>query len=293
MIKSMTGYGTASYSDTDLSVFVEVKCLNSKFMDLAVRLPRSYAEVESEWRNLISDRLERGKVSFSVEVARTGKSAVRHTFNKELFVAYYSELRELADAVRLPSLDPLFSIAVNSPDVMQANGRESLPTEEKDLVMRLVSQALDKCDRHRMDEGRTLESKFREYLSSIGEALQQVIALDPIRVERVRNRLTSGIQEVFGQDAYDANRLEQEMIFHIEKLDIHEEQVRLQAHLDYFLTVLNDPQSGGKKLGFLAQEIGREINTIGAKANDAAIQVHVVRMKEELEKIKEQLNNVL
>ena len=289
----MTGFGTAAYNDPEISVQVELKCLNSKFMDLNIRLPRAYSEVESEWRTLVTDKLERGKVSLSVDVVRSGKSGLRHTFNKELFEAYYAELRGLAEAVRLPSLDPLFALAINSPEVIQHNGRETLPAEEKGLVLKLLMQSIEKCDRHRADEGRVLDGKFREYIAAIGESLERVGELDPLRVDRVRSRLTGSLREVFGQDVFDANRLEQEMIFYIEKLDIQEERVRLRAHLDYFIAVLGEAQSNGKKLGFLAQEIGREINTIGSKANDAAIQVHVIRMKEELEKVKEQLNNVL
>lgn len=293
MTRSMTGYGTSAHTDTERSIQVEVRCLNSKFLDLNMRLPKSCSEVENDIRQLLSDRMERGKVSVSVDIVRTGQVEVRQVYNKDLFVAYYTELKKLADSVAVNSYDPLFTLALHSPDVIQPAGREGMPAEEKELLMRLLRQAVDECEQFRTMEGKVLESKFREYVASISAALAEVSVLDPLRVERVRNRLRAGIQDAFGPDGYDANRLEQEMIFHIEKLDIHEERVRLQSHLDYFLTVLKESQSGGKKLGFLAQEIGREINTIGSKANDAAIQVHVVRMKEELEKIKEQLNNVL
>lgn len=293
MTRSMTGYGTAAQSDAERSIQVEVRCLNSKFLDLSMRLPKSCAELENDIRQLLSDRLERGKISVSVDIVRTGQVEVRQLYNKDLFVAYYSELKKLADSVNVGSYESLFSLALHSPDVIQPAGREGMPAEEKEMLMRLLRQAIDECERFRAMEGQVLEGKFREYIASISNALKEVANLDPLRVERVRARLRAGVQEVFGKDGYDANRLEQEMIFYIEKLDIQEEKVRLQSHLDYFLTVLKESQSGGKKLGFLAQEIGREINTIGSKANDAAIQVHVVGMKEELEKIKEQLNNVL
>jgi len=289
----MTGYGTAAHSDAEKSIQVEVRCLNSKFLDLSMRLPKSCSEIENDIRQLLSDRLERGKVAVSVDIVRTGQVEVRQVYNKELFVAYYAELKKLADAVKVNSYDPLFTLALHSPDVIQPVGKEGMPAEEKELILRLLRQAIDECERFRAMEGQLLETKFREYIASISTALQEVTILDPQRVERVRSRLRAGVQEVFGTDGHDANRLEQEMIFYIEKLDIHEERVRLQSHLDYFLSVLKESQSGGKKLGFLSQEIGREINTIGSKSNDAAMQVHVVRMKEELEKIKEQLNNVL
>ena len=293
MIRSMTGFGTATFSDEDKTIQVEVKSLNSKFMDLSLRLPKAYAEMEGEWRTAVADRLERGKISVSADCFRTGKAELQQTYNKDIFLAYYRELSEMASGITTPSPDQLFQLALNSPGVVQSTAKDQVSPAEKELVMRLLAEAVNKCDEFRITEGAALESKLIDYLQSISDALREVSDLDKFRVDRVRARLLAGIQEVFGSDGYDTNRLEQEMIYYIEKLDIHEERVRLQTHLDYFLNVLGQPQSNGKKLGFIAQEIGREINTIGSKANDAAIQVHVIRMKEELEKIKEQLNNVL
>lgn len=289
----MTGFGTATFSDEEKTIQVEVKSLNSKFMDLSLRLPKAYSEMEGEWRALVADRLERGKISVSADCVRAGKAELQQAYNKAVFQAYYRELSELAHEVTAPSPDQLFQLALNAPGVVQSNMRDQVSPAEKELVMRLVAEAVQKCDQFRVTEGATLEGKLQEYIHSIVSALREVGDLDKLRVDRIRARLQAGIQEVFGTDGYDNNRLEQEMIYYIEKLDIHEERVRLQTHLDYFLNVLGQPQSNGKKLGFIAQEIGREINTIGSKANDAAIQVHVIRMKEELEKIKEQLNNVL
>lgn len=293
MIRSMTGFGTATFSNEDKTIQVEVKSLNSKFMDLSLRLPKAYSEMEGEWRAAVADRLERGKISVSADCIRIGKAELQQTYNKDIFQAYYHELSAMADGIAAPSSDQLFQLALNAPGVVQSAAKDQVSPAEKELVMRLLAEAVRKCDEFRITEGAALEGKLKEYLQSISAALQEVSDLDKFRVDRVRARLQAGIQEVFGSDGYDTNRLEQEMIYYIEKLDIHEERVRLQAHLDYFLNVLGQPQSNGKKLGFIAQEIGREINTIGSKANDAAIQVHVIQMKEELEKIKEQLNNVL
>lgn len=289
----MTGYGTATFSDEEKTIQVEVKSLNSKFMDLSLRLPKAYAEMEGELRAVVADRLERGKISVSADCVRSARAELQQSYDKQIFTAYYQELKDLASGVASPSPDQLFHLALNAPGVVQSNMRDQISVAEKELVMKLLAEAVNKCDQFRVAEGNTLEVKLKEYLHSIADALDGVGDLDKQRVARVRARLQAGIQEVFGQEGYDANRLEQEMIYYIEKLDIHEERVRLKTHLDYFLNVLGQPQSNGKKLGFIAQEIGREINTIGSKANDAAIQVHVIRMKEELEKIKEQLNNVL
>lgn len=289
----MTGFGQSALNRGDMSISVEVKSLNSKFLDLTLRLPKLFAEKELELRNLITERLERGKVSLSIDCQVTGKAELRQTYNQDLFVAYYSELKKLADRVVAPSYDTIFSIALNSPDVIQSNGKEELDPAEWEKVNALVSDAIEKFDRFRVEEGRTLQSKLIQYIQSIEENLKQVEALDPKRIEKIKERIKGNIVEFFGNEGFDANRLEQEIIYYIEKLDIHEERVRLKSHVDYFRKVLDEKQSNGKKLGFISQEIGREINTIGSKANDAGMQKFVVVMKEELEKIKEQLNNVL
>lgn len=293
MIKSMTGYGLGTFTDTRASISIEVKSLNSKFMDLNLRLPRQFNEKEHEIRNLITDRLERGKVSVTIDYQPTGKQEVRLSYNKELFKAYYHELVKLADSVVSPTYEALFQIALNSPDVIVGQGREELDHTLWEQVTRLLDDTLSRCDQFRISEGKSLGFKLSEYIDQIESGLREVEQLDPKRVERVRARIKSGITDFFGEAGFDANRLEQEIIYYIEKLDIHEERVRLQTHLTYFRKLLAEPASNGRKLGFLAQEIGREINTIGSKANDADIQRQVVRMKEELEKIKEQLNNVL
>ncbi len=288
----MTGFGQAQHDNGQLQIGVEVKSLNSKFLDLGLRLPKTFSEKELEVRNLISEKLERGKISFAVEYQRYGQQAIRQTYNEALFLTYYSQLKKLADKAMAP-YENIFEIALNSPDVIQSKLADENSEEDWAIVKNVILQALAHCDEFRKAEGKALESKLTEYVKSIGTALKKVEELDPKRVERMRERLKGNIVTFLGEEGYDTNRLEQEIIFYIEKLDIHEERVRLKTHLDYFLQILIEPQSGGKKLGFISQEIGREINTIGSKANDAEIQKHVVMMKEELEKIKEQLNNVL
>lgn len=289
----MTGFGQGTVNTGEVQITVEVKSLNSKFLDLNLRLAKQFSEKELELRNVVAEKLERGKVSLSIDYLKTGRQEVRQTYNETLFVAYFNELKKLADKVNLSSDEALFQLALNSPDVVQGTAKEEFDSAEWDRVNQLVQEAIDKCNQFRITEGKSLEDKLASYIKAIAAGLVEVEQLDPKRIERVRNKIKGSITDFFGSEGFDQNRLEQEIIFYIEKLDIHEERVRLKTHLDYFLKVLDEKQSSGKKLGFLAQEIGREINTIGSKANDAAIQKYVVMMKEELEKIKEQLNNVL
>ena len=289
----MTGFGQAVLNRGDVNISVEVKSLNSKFLDLSLRLPRIFSEKELELRNLITEKLERGKVSLSLDYQQTGKVELRQTYNHELFVAYYAELKKLADRVVAPSYDTIFSIALNSPDVIQGNANEQLDPAEWEKVNAMIGEAIQKFDQFRLAEGKSLEARLVQYIQSIQSSLLMVEELDPPRIEKIRSRIKGSVTDFFGNEGFDTNRLEQEIIYYIEKLDIHEERVRLKTHLEYFLKILHEAQSNGKKLGFIAQEIGREINTIGSKANDAEMQKCVVVMKEELEKVKEQLNNVL
>jgi len=289
----MTGFGLSTIHDEQSSVTVEIKSLNSKFQDFSFRAPKPLADMELEWRNWLSEKLERGKINFSIEYVKSDKAEVKQTYNKELFVAYYSELKKLADAVVAPSYDQIFQLALASPEVIQNSGKEDFPSSEKEKIKKAVLQAIELCDQFRVTEGKVLGEKIKTNINAIDGLLKDVEKLDPLRIEKIRSRIKTNIAEFFKGESFDQNRLEQEIIFYIEKLDINEEKVRLKSHLDYFLKIMEAKESNGKKLGFIAQEIGREINTIGSKANDAEIQKHVVTMKEELEKIKEQLNNVL
>lgn len=288
----MTGFGQAVLDDGQTQISVEIKSLNSKFLDLTLRLPKIFSEREVEIRNLLSERLERGKVSLTIEYQRYGSEEIKQTYNETLFASYYKELKKLADKVSAKS-ENIFELALNSPEVIQNKLSEGPDEGAWTNVRKQLMVVIEKCDDFRKTEGKSLDAKLKEYCQTISDQLTKVDQLDPRRVEKIRERLKGNITMFLGEEGYDPNRLEQEIIFYIEKLDINEEKVRLKTHLDYFLQILRESQSSGKKLGFIAQEIGREINTIGSKANDAEIQKHVVIMKEELEKIKEQLNNVL
>ena len=291
MLKSMTGFGRASAVVENGSIQIEVKSLNSKFLDLGLRLPSIFSEKELETRTIIQDKLERGKISVNIEYRTTIPEQIPQRYNEALFTAHYAELKKLADRVMAP-YDNIFEMALRSPDVaIEQDVKASGPTQEK-LIQALLT-AVAECNKFRQDEGASLAEKLNTYITAIRSSLDKVEKLDPVRVEKIRARIKKNVTDFFGEEGFDANRLEQEIIFYIEKLDIHEERVRLRTHLEYFQEAMKDAQSSGKKLAFIAQEIGREINTIGSKANDAGMQREVVMMKEELEKIKEQLNNVL
>ena len=288
----MTGFGQASVDDGQSRIYIEVKSLNSKFLDLNLRLPKTFSDKELEVRNMVSEKLERGKVSVSIEYEKVSDGTIKQSYNETLFVAYYSQLKKLADKVYAP-YESLFEQALNSPEVIQGNIREEAGQEVWSKVKDLLTDALRQCDDFRRDEGKVLGSMLGNCCRIIEDSLEEVKALDPKRVSRIRERLRNNVVSFFGEEGFDTNRLEQEIIFYVEKLDINEEKVRLKSHVDYFMNALAEPQSNGKKLGFIAQELGREINTIGSKSNDADIQKHVVVMKEELEKMKEQLNNIV
>lgn len=288
----MTGFGQSIVDDGQAQIVVELRTLNSKFLDVNLRLSKLFSDKELEIRNIISEKLERGKISLSIEYQRHGDTDTRQTYNEALFIAYYNELKKMADKVYAPH-DGLFTHAITAPDVVQNKIKEEVSDEEWKKVKQSLLEVIQKCESFRVAEGKVLEKMLKECCQLIGEGLAQVERLDPMRVNRIREKLKGNIIAFFGDEGYDVNRLEQEIIFYIEKLDINEEKVRLKSHLDYFMNVLNEPQANGKKLGFISQEIGREINTIGSKANDAEIQKQVILMKEELEKIKEQLSNVL
>lgn len=292
MLKSMTGYGSSNFSDDNVTINIEVKTLNSKYLDLNFRLPRAFSDKEIELRNLVNDTLQRGKVSLTIDYVNETETELKQRYNEDLFEQYYRSLKRLADRV-IASDQDLFKIALNAPDVIITDPGDDVDPQEWTKLKALVEEALNNCDKFRRKEGAELEQKFQSYIDIISQNLEAIKILDPKRVERIRERIKGNLTKFVDEEGLDKNRLEQEIIYYIEKLDITEEKVRLTSHLDHFVEVLADENSLGKKLGFISQEIGREINTIGSKANDADIQKHVVAMKEELEKIKEQLLNVL
>ena len=287
----MTGYGKAQAERNSAVVTVEIKTLNSKFLELNLRLPKAYSEKEIEIRNLLTQQLERGKANIIVDVQSNETTEAKVEYNKPLFLKYYQQLEELAKAAGAPEHD-IFRMALQQPEVSKTLASE-LEEEEWKFVEELITEAARQCDAFRLREGEALKGKLLEYTEEIRNRLQEVEKQDPVRLEGVKERLGKKLEELGQSDKIDQNRLEQELIYYIEKLDINEEKVRLKTHLDYFEQALKSSESNGKKLGFISQEIGREINTIGSKANDAGIQRHVVVMKEELEKIKEQVLNIL
>lgn len=288
----MTGYGRTKGSIEGYQVDVEIRTLNSKFLDLQLKLPRNFQGKELEIRSLISENLKRGKVSLSVELTQDANSNDDQV-NHALFKRYYQEYSKLAQEVGASNSD-LFRLALYSPDVMSSSSVDEKALEEqwKDLEPILVN-AINACNDFRLQEGATLERELGQYIDNIGRLLAEIVGHDPERVEVIKERIRKHLLEIENSDEFDKNRFEQEMIYYIEKLDISEEIVRLTNHLDYFKEVMTEVESQGKKLGFISQEIGREINTIGSKANYAPVQKLVVGMKDDLEKIKEQLLNVI
>ena len=282
----MTGYGKVVLELTAKTVRIEIKSLNSKSLDLNVRMPNDYRPKELELRKIIGSRLKRGKidVSFYVDIEKA-KNPTK--INTPIVKNYMDQLSNISGGGR--NLD-LLRMAIKMPDSISAE-KEEIDEQEWSLIISGAEDALNKIENYRKDEGKALYSDFSNRLNNIKSLLKKAVEIDPERIKKVRERLTKSVLEL--KEKIDQNRFEQELIYYIEKLDINEEKIRLDNHLDYFFKTLNQNQSNGKKLGFIAQEIGREINTIGSKANYAPMQKIVVQMKDELEKIKEQLLNVL
>ncbi|MDR7132096.1 uncharacterized protein (TIGR00255 family) [Algoriphagus sp. 4150] len=293
MIKSMTGFGNAGFEDERMVVQVEVRTLNSKFLDLSIRSPRQFNDKEQEIRNLVQSILDRGKVSISIDFQSKGSAEMPVSINEELFKLFYSKYKELADSVKDNSQD-IFKLALQAPSVItQVAGEQRDDQEDWEQIKKVLTVALNKCDSFRRDEGNSLEEKLRGNIKAIASGLSKIEAEEGARKDRIKQKIRNHFSEWLDENSFDANRFEQELIYYFEKLDITEEIVRLDTHLKYFATCLSEETGQGKKLGFISQEIGREINTIGSKANDAAMQKHVILMKDELEKVKEQSLNVL
>jgi uncharacterized protein (TIGR00255 family) len=292
MIKSMTGFSSKSLETENYTATVEVKSLNSKFLDLSIRLPKSFSDKEAEVRNLATSILLRGKVSISVDFQLRNESVSRLKYNQELFKQYYEELKFLAGSVDANE-DDLFRTALQSPDVAITEEDTETVLSSWNNISTLITDTLEDCDSFRRKEGANMQEQIESSIDAISKCKMSIQELDPMRIEKVRERIKGQLVELADKEDIDENRFEQELIYYIEKLDISEEFVRLDSHLQYFKEVLHQEDSNGKKLGFISQEIGREINTIGSKANDAGMQKLVIQMKDELEKIKEQGLNVL
>lgn len=289
MLRSMTGFGKAEGSIGNKKFTVEIKSLNSKQFDLNVRMPSIYREKELELRSWLSDNIQRGKCDMLVYYESL-EAEKRMSINKPLMIAYYNDLREVADSVGMANAD-FMNALIRIPDVMKPENSEVDEEEWKGLLS-IVKEAYHRFDSYRQTEGAKLKEDFAMRMRLILDYRGQLD--EPIRVrnEKVREKLRNNLEELIPVEKIDPNRFEQELIYYLERLDISEEYQRLLTNCEHFNDELND-EASGKKLGFISQEIGREINTIGSKANDADMQKLVVRMKDELEKVKEQINNVL
>jgi len=292
MLQSMTGYGRSTKTFGDKTITVELRSLNSKFLDMRLRVPITYKEKETEFRKMVTKRLVRGKVDLLIETVSASGEA-DFSINKSLFRAYYREMSELSDELGIPNTEYMQAI-MRIPNVVGPSGKE-LSKEEWEAVRETLNDAISKMIEFRKVEGQATEDDLRGRVTSILEALSAVPPLEAERKDNMRKRLKQNLEEHLGSENVDKNRFEQEVIFYIEKIDISEEKVRLAQHCEFFLEQLDDKKnmSKGKKLSFISQEIGREINTLGAKAYSSGLQRLVVKMKDELEKIKEQIANVV
>ncbi len=291
MIKSMTGYGIASFDSGSTKYTVEIKSLNSKFLELSLRIPKSFSDKEFQLRNDCSKQIERGKVNLSINVEKADTTVNAAGIDKDLLKHYYAQLKAVSEDLNEPTHN-LLQIALGLPEVVKYD-EEIVSEDEWKIVEKTFKQALAAFQQFRLDEGKILEQDAKTRIGIILKNLELVEIEEPKRVPVIRERLDQFLAEAVGREAIDQNRFEQELIYYIDKLDITEEKIRLKAHCDYFIETLKNDDANGKKLGFISQEIGREVNTLGSKANDANMQKLVVGMKEELEKIKEQLLNVL
>ena len=291
MILSMTGYGKAVVAYKEKKINVEVKSLNSKSLDLSARIAPLYREKEMEIRRLLAQKLERGKVDFSLWVEK--ESTVDATpINAALVENYYKQIKAISASTGIPEPEDWFTTLLRLPDVTAKTEVEVLDDEEWEVAQQAINEAIEKLTEFRKQEGAALQKKFTEKIDNIANLLKSIESFEKSRVPKIREKIIDGLKQIPEVD-YDKNRLEQELIYYIEKLDISEEKQRLENHLQYFRETMKNGHGQGKKLGFIAQEMGREINTTGSKSNQAEMQNIVVKMKDELEQIKEQVLNVL
>jgi uncharacterized protein (TIGR00255 family) len=291
MIKSMTGYGKAIAETPQKKITIEIKSLNSKQLDLNTKLSWLYKEKEPDIRNIISQKLDRGKIDLTIYIDNLDNE-IATVINKTAVRNYYKQFSEIAEDLKIKLDDQIFSAIMKLPDTLKTEKNE-LSEEEWDLVKRKINESIQMLDNFRSDEGNSIMNDLKKCINKILLLLTEIETFEEGRIKKVREKLMSILNENISEESIDKNRFEQELIFYLEKYDINEEKVRLKTHCDYFIDTTNTPPPNGKVLNFIAQEIGREINTIGSKANDASIQKLVVMMKDELEKIKEQTLNIL
>ena len=287
----MTGYGKSVAEIPNKKITVEIRSLNSKQFDLNTRLPWLYREKEAEIRNIISKKLDRGKIDLNIS-SDVAESEIIPSINKTFVKSIYYQIREISEDLGIGSDAELLSVILKSPDALKTD-KQDLKDDEWLHVRDKINECIEQLDLYRTEEGKSLEVDLIECITRILGLLDEIKKYEGERITRIREKLNSSLTENIGKENIDMNRFEQEMIYYLEKIDINEEKVRLKKHCDYFLEKINTPPPNGKILSFIAQEIGREINTIGSKANDASIQKLVVMMKDDLEKIKEQTLNVL
>lgn len=291
MIKSMTGFGRAVVETCGKCVTVEIRTLNSKQLDLNTRIPLLFKNYENDIRSILSKELERAKADFTITVEnRSVSSSV--TINKELAKSYYQTLKEISTELGNPVESDIFLYVMRMPDVV-STPQEEVSDELWEAVRAAILDACRQLNEFRISEGKVLEQDFVKRITLIRNMIDEVTPFEEHRIVKIREKFETSLKDLATKVQYDPNRLEQEIFFYLEKLDITEEKVRLRKHCDYFIETLEENQSNGKKLGFIVQECGREINTLGSKSNDFDIQQIVVRMKDELEKLKEQLANIL
>jgi uncharacterized protein (TIGR00255 family) len=291
MIKSMTGYGKAIAETAKKKITIEIKSLNSKQLDLNIKLPWLYKEKEPEIRNLVSQKLDRGKIDLNIFCDMLDEE-VSTVINKSVVKSYYEQFKEIAAELRINLDDQIFTAIMKLPDTLKTDKQE-IPEEEWLLVKSKITESIYMLDQYRVEEGNSIMTDLNKCIGKILSMLANIETFEHGRIVKIREKLLNLLEENLGSDKVDKNRFEQELIFFLEKYDINEEKVRLRTHCDYFLETIHTPSPNGKILNFIAQEIGREINTIGSKANDASIQKLVVMMKDDLEKIKEQTMNIL
>jgi uncharacterized protein (TIGR00255 family) len=290
-MKSMTGYGKAICSLPGKKITIEIKSINSKQLDISLRLPPVYRDKDADIRSLASKVLERGKIEIFISVeSLTGDT--NYSLNKELAKRYFNDLKQLSEELGLPMTDDVLAVLMRMPDVVKTQSEEA--GEEEWLQIALaVEKAVGEVNAFRKIEGAALRGDMLDRIEIIQNNIPRIEAFEKERLEQIRRRIMSNISAFMEQEKIDTNRFEQELIYYMEKIDFTEEKVRLQKHCDYFILTMSEHAANGRKLGFITQEIGREINTLGSKANDAGIQKIVIEMKDEMEKIKEQLLNVL
>ncbi|MGC9331817.1 MAG: YicC/YloC family endoribonuclease [Bacteroidales bacterium] len=292
MIHSMTGYHKLSFDYLDKTIQIEIKSLNSKYLDITTHIPEVYKEKEMHIRDLIKKYLLRGKIEYSIYIYTNKDAEATPEINNNVFASYYRQLERISKNNNIPMDENIMHVISKMPDILKQK-EESISKEEWNALMLHTKKAMEKIQEYRIKEGRSMHDDMIRSINKIKSLIPEIETYEKKRIESTKNRLLAALNNLDSKADYDKNRFEQELIYYLEKLDINEEKVRLTSHCDYFVHTLDNDDMPGKKLGFISQEIGREINTLGSKANEMHIQKIVVEMKEELEKIKEMILNIV